>query len=223
LRRLYDDDHPELPLSSPGGVRRTRSVEKQRVRERLPLVLSVSALVVALLGVTPLGEAAGSAVRVALFAKNAGKVSGIKASRRPRPGHLVPLGADGQFPDSVAPRGAQGPRGETGPPGPAGPPVTRFYAVVNADGTLHRGTGVLGTRRDAVGKYTVTFSQAVDECVVLATVGGHRTGETTWTGVDEGVAAAASFGAAVEVHTLKSGGFNEFALRDWNFQLAAFC
>jgi hypothetical protein len=193
------------------------------VRERLPLVLSITALAVALLGVTPLGEAAGNAVRVALFAKNAGKVSGIKASRRPRPGHLVPLGADGQFPDSVVPRGPQGPRGEAGPAGPAGPPAARFWAVVNADGTLHRGTGVLGTQHLGPGRYTVTFNQSVDECVVLATAGGHRTGETTWTGVNEGIAAAAAFGAVVEVHTLKSGGFNEFALRDWHFQLAAIC
>jgi hypothetical protein len=193
------------------------------MRERLPLVLSATALVVALLGVTPLGEAAGNAVRVALFAKNAGKVNGIKASRRPKPGQLVPLGPSGQFPESVAPRGPQGPRGETGPQGPAGPPATRFWAVVNADGSLHRGTGVVSTEHLGTGRYTVAFSQSVDECVVLATAGGHRTGETTWTGVSEGVAAAAAFGAVVEVHTLKSGGFNEFALRDWNFQLAAFC
>jgi Collagen triple helix repeat (20 copies) len=94
-------------------------------RNRLTTGMSAAALAVALLGVTPIGEAAVSTVRSALFAQNAGKVNGIQASRRPTPGRLVPLNARGKFPAGVVPtvrgeRGATGPRGETGPPGAAG-------------------------------------------------------------------------------------------------------
>lgn len=113
---------------------------------RLPLMLSAAALVVAVLGSTPVGHAVGSAVP--LFAKKAGyanragnaaALNGIKAAKLPRPGMLVPLGADGRFPASVGlggaagpkgdkgdkgdngPRGSEGQRGPVGPSGPAGP------------------------------------------------------------------------------------------------------
>ena len=94
-------------------------------RNRLATALSAGALVVAVLGVTPLGEAAVSTVRTALFAQNAGKVNGIQASRRPMPGRLVPLNARGKFPAGVVPtvRGAAGAQGagrRQGPPGGAG-------------------------------------------------------------------------------------------------------
>jgi hypothetical protein len=73
------------------------------VRTRLPILLSVTALVVAVLGSTPLANAAANAVRTALFAKNAGKVNGIRASRVPRPGQLLPLGPDAKLPTAVIP------------------------------------------------------------------------------------------------------------------------
>ncbi len=49
----------------------------------------------------PLGQAAGRTV--ASFAKNAGAVNGIKASRKPAPGRLLPLGKNGKFPSAVVP------------------------------------------------------------------------------------------------------------------------
>jgi hypothetical protein len=42
-----------------------------------------------------------SAVPIANYAKNAGAVSGIRASKVATPGFLVPLGRDGKFPASV--------------------------------------------------------------------------------------------------------------------------
>jgi predicted regulator of Ras-like GTPase activity (Roadblock/LC7/MglB family) len=89
-------------------------------RQRLPVVLSAAALVVAVLSATPNGIA-GSAVRVALFAKNAAKVGGIAASKKPRAGKLLPLGKNGKFPASVLPVALQGPAGPEGARGPAGP------------------------------------------------------------------------------------------------------
>ena len=62
--------------------------------------------------------------KVALFAKNAGKVGGIAASKKPKAGKLLPLGKNGKFPASVLPvdvTGPPGPEGARGPAGPAGP------------------------------------------------------------------------------------------------------
>ena len=86
----------------------------------IPLVLAV--LVLALLAWSPLGQAAGRTV--ASFAKNAGAVNGIKASRKPAPGRLLPLGKNGKFPASVVPvlRGARGADGAQGAPGADGAP-----------------------------------------------------------------------------------------------------
>src|SRR5215211_4474749 len=102
-----------------------------RLKERLPIVLSATAVAVAMFGSTPVGHAVASAVpplathaKTADFATNAGAVNGIKASRRPRAGQLVPLAANGRFPSSVdigGPAGPQGPKGDKGAEGPAGP------------------------------------------------------------------------------------------------------
>jgi hypothetical protein len=86
------------------------------VRRKLPLVLSATALAVALLGSTPLGAAAKKAVPLALFANNSDRVDGFHAAKIPRPGYLVPLGPNGKFPAAV---GLAGPPGD---PGPAGAP-----------------------------------------------------------------------------------------------------
>jgi Collagen triple helix repeat (20 copies) len=91
-------------------------------------LLVLGALAVALLASSPLGEAAGRTV--ASYARNAGAVNGIKASRKPVRGRLLPLGRNGKFPSSVVPvvrgargvDGAQGPRGPEGPRGPSGEP-----------------------------------------------------------------------------------------------------
>jgi hypothetical protein len=95
------------------------------MKQRLPLILSATALVIAVLGATPLGEAARNAIppfaRKAGFATNAGAVNGIKASRFARAGYLVALRPNGKFPISVGQVGPQGPAGPAGPAGSAGP------------------------------------------------------------------------------------------------------
>src|SRR3954447_1207277 len=88
--------------------------------QRLPVVLSAAALLVAVLSASPNGIA-GSAVRVALFAKNAAKVGGIAASKTPKAGKLLALGKNGKFPASVLPVSTQGPMGPAGPEGARGP------------------------------------------------------------------------------------------------------
>jgi hypothetical protein len=88
---------------------------------RLIAVLAGAALLLAALVASPAGGAARRSF--AAFAQNAGAVNGIKASRTPKPGKLVPLGKNAKLPRSVVPtvRGARGLQGPAGPPGPVGP------------------------------------------------------------------------------------------------------
>lgn len=79
------------------------------MKARLPLALSLTALAVAVVGSTPLGEAAGERiVPLARFARNADKVDGIHAARTPRPGRLLALGRNAKFPASALPAGPAG-------------------------------------------------------------------------------------------------------------------
>lgn len=86
---------------------------------RAAVVISSLALLIAVTGVTPVN--AVSVVKRALSAKNADRVDGISASRKPRARQLVPLASNRKFPRSVIPRtGVRGPRGPIGPTGPGG-------------------------------------------------------------------------------------------------------
>src|SRR4051794_41497233 len=111
-------------------------------RQRLPVVLSAAAVAIAVLGATPHGFAAltKGAVRVALFAKNSGKVGGIAASKKPKAGKLLPLGKNGKFPASVLPGGVRGPARPEGARGPGGP--ARPQGAKGA-------RGLVGSRRPA--------------------------------------------------------------------------
>jgi hypothetical protein len=206
------------------------------VGKRVAVTIAAGAVLVATLGAIPAGEAAGDVVRVALFAKNAGKVNGIKAARAPTPGRLLPLAANGRFPATVVPPGPPGPRGPAGPPGPhgqagpvgppgpAGPrgeksdpgaPAASAFAAVAADGTLVRGRGVASVARLAPGSYEVTFPERVSLCAHVATL---TVGEGATATGQIGVAADTSE-AAVRVETETSAGSNA----DKAFHLAVVC
>jgi Collagen triple helix repeat (20 copies) len=101
------------------------------MRQRLPIVLSITALLVALLGATPYGEAASDAV-VTAFAQNAGKLGGFAPSKSARKNTVVVRGANGKIDRGSLPamgnalgvrgaQGAQGPSGPVGAQGPSGP------------------------------------------------------------------------------------------------------
>jgi hypothetical protein len=193
-------------------------VNKRRVRQRLPIVLSATALVVAVLGAMPLGEAAMNAVA---FARNSGAVNGIKASRTPKPGRLIPLGSNGKFPESVI---GTGPAGPAGPQGPAGPAGSNLYAVVNPDGSLYKSKGVVGISRTAVGTYQITFNRVVDDCAVLAIAGGHRTGPNSWMDPQKGLATARTFGQVAEIKMFVDNGFSGGVIeRDLGFHTSVLC
>jgi hypothetical protein len=82
-------------------------------KHRVAIALSMTALVVAILGQTSVGTAAVGAVRVALFAENAARVNNIQASRKPMPGRLLALNAKGKLPSSVLPAARSAPGGYT--------------------------------------------------------------------------------------------------------------
>lgn len=98
---------------------------------KLPLVLSLTALLIAVFGSTPLGEAA-KRLPIPNFAKNAGKVNGIKASRSVKPNQLLALNASAQLPASVIPAGTGG-VGPQGPPGAKGETGARGAAGAKGD------------------------------------------------------------------------------------------
>jgi hypothetical protein len=87
---------------------------------RRPAPATIIATLALVLAVAPVGEAANGWVRRALYARNAGTVDGISASRVPHKGHLVVLPATGKLPASILPSSIGGPRGPVGPAGPAG-------------------------------------------------------------------------------------------------------
>lgn len=89
--------------------------------------LWAATLAVALLGWTPLGQAAGGAVtkvvpfaKVAGFANNAGALNGHSASRRPKAGQIPILNTSGKLPASIGAVGLAGATGAAGAPGVSG-------------------------------------------------------------------------------------------------------
>jgi Collagen triple helix repeat (20 copies) len=89
------------------------------LRAKLPIALSAAALVIALLGATPLGDAASRVGNRSL------ELVGIQAKKPPLRGPRGPKGAKGDrgprgLAGSPGPQGAQGAQGLQGAPGPPG-------------------------------------------------------------------------------------------------------
>ncbi|MFN8222609.1 MAG: hypothetical protein U0R50_05090 [Gaiellales bacterium] len=162
---------------------------------RLPLALSSIALVVALTGVAPLAGARDLVAKVVPYAKSAGTaknalaVNGIKASRKPKPGYLVPLGPDGLFPSSlgqVGPPGAKGDtgeRGERGDKGDKGDPGLAGVQIVTASsandnlGGLKEATASCPSGKKVIGGGTESISSPG---IVSY---GYPSGDDKWHGV----------------------------------------
>src|SRR5438132_10441431 len=96
-----------IPAFTGASVARIRALRNHskgasEMGNRLQTGLWAATLAIALLGWTPLGQAAGGAVakvvpfaKVAGFAKNAGALSGHSASRRPKAGQIPILSTSG--------------------------------------------------------------------------------------------------------------------------------
>ena len=122
------------------------------MQQRLPIVLSAGAVIVAVFGTTPLGQAAGHAVTAVVppFAKTAGyarfagdstKLNGRKSTLAGAAGTIPVVGANGKLPASlgtVGPQGAKGDKGDKGDrgaTGAAGPAGLAGVHVVEATAT----------------------------------------------------------------------------------------
>lgn len=142
------------------------------MKRRLPVILSATALVVAVFGTTPLGHAAGRLVtkvppfaKRANYAKTAGTANNAKALGGRKASAYALLDGTGKLSVSVLPQGGavagppgpkgdKGPKGDTGPQGPAGvvnayanaPPANGLYSNVG-------GSATVATLNVAAGRY----------------------------------------------------------------------
>jgi hypothetical protein len=133
------------------------------MRERLPLVLSATAVFIAVLGSTSLGQAAGNAVGQTVQKAKVTAGFGPSASR-------VLRGPRG-------PRGRRGPRGFRGLPGDDGadgaPGTAVAYGYVTAAGTLDSGRSksLASATRVTEGRYCVVLAAGVTAVNAVATIG----------------------------------------------------
>jgi hypothetical protein len=65
----------------------------------------------------------------------------------------------------------RGATGSIGPQGPAGAPAIKYFAVVEANGRLVRGSATSGGSAGSPGSYVVGFPESVAGCAYSATVG----------------------------------------------------
>jgi hypothetical protein len=107
------------------------------MKNRLPTVLAVTALVVALMGATGIAQAV-----VVGFAANAGKLAGYKASKTKKKNTVVVRGRNGLIDAASIPRQARGARGATGATGPPG--ATGATGATGAQGIQ----GIQGVKGD---------------------------------------------------------------------------
>ncbi len=145
------------------------------MRQRLPLILSIVAVVIAVLGSTGVGEAAKRLVlpknSVATPQLRNGAVTTPKlrnnavTSVKVRNGSL--FAAD--FAPGQIPPGPAGPPGEKGEKGDTGAAATALWASLNADGSVVSAKGVTTTSKTGTGSYVVNFNQDVSKCAILAT------------------------------------------------------
>ena len=150
-------------------------------KARTIVALAGTALVLTALAAGPAGGAARRSI--AAFAANAGAVNGIKASRSPKPGRLVPLGRNAKLPASVVPsqrgprglpgaagpvgpQGAAGAQGPAGPPGAAGPGAAKLSHDVPANTpvvtVLTFGGLILRAACSSAGDMTITARSTLD-------------------------------------------------------------
>ena len=144
-------------------------------RPKLSTALSAAALVVAVFGATAVGQAAREAIPA--FARNADKVDGIHASRKPKAGYLLALGKNKKFPTSVAPVGATGPsgpkgdKGDKGDAGTQGPPgMSELSSETNSSASTAVDTKSVGVSCPS-GTRAVGGGARVPNLVALAVTG----------------------------------------------------
>ena len=152
---------------------------------RATTIIAVTALAVACLAATPVGQAAGkfvlgkNAVGTLQLKKNA--VTGAKVKN----GSL--LAAD--FRQGQLPAGPQGPKGDTGAKGPRGdagaqgiqglPGTARAYGRIDRAGNVTRSKNVASVTHVGTGLYCITLAPAIDPSTTGLVAGTDYTGDDT--------------------------------------------
>ena len=142
---------------------------------RRPAPATIIATIALVLAAAPVGVAADGWVKRALFARNAGAVDGISASRVPHKGNLIVLPQSGRLPASILPARIGGPRGPAGPPGANGTDGSGDTAVVaNAGAAVSVGAAQTGV---------VTLQLKAGSYALVAKASLHDTTDGTAPGV----------------------------------------
>jgi hypothetical protein len=142
---------------------------------RRPAPATIIATIALVLAVTPVGQAAGGWVKHALYARNAGSVDGISASRVPHKGDLIALPATGKLPASILPSSIGGPRGPAGPAGANGADGSGGSALVASAAAAV----TIGSTQTPV----VTLSLKPGSYALVAKASVHATLDTSTPGV----------------------------------------
>lgn len=136
------------------------------VKERLPIAISIAALVVAVLGTTGLGEAAQNGVTAGTAkAKRATGLGAEKSTARGPRGRRGPRGYRG-YRGYRGLRGFQGPPGDKGDKGDQGPNGTDAFEVISSTpitviGNTFETAATVLTMPLAAGKYLVTAQATI--------------------------------------------------------------
>jgi hypothetical protein len=142
---------------------------------RRPAPATVIATIALLFAVAPVGEAASGWVKRALYARNAGSVDGIRASRTPHKGKLIALPASGTLPMSILPASVKGARGPAGPAGSNGTDGSGGSVLVATAGSAVN----VGTAQTAV----VTLQLKAGSYALVAKASLHATLDISTPGV----------------------------------------
>jgi hypothetical protein len=213
------------------------------MKHRGPWAVSIAALVVAVLGVTPVGQATSNAIQTH-FARNAnflrGKAPSVKAGKNKIPtankagkldrswGAVGPAGPRG-LAGAPGVNGAQGPPGAAGaggPPGPPGASAATLWALVRANGTIARHKGVtanfkcIGGCDGQPGAYEIVFDRDLSNCIYEATIAVDTAGRgSSVPNGQVGVRQLSTNAAGVSITTYNGAG----ARADQTFMLAVYC
>lgn len=144
---------------------------------KLPIALSLAALVIAVLGSTPVGDAASRLVLPKNSVGTAQLKPGAVIGSKIKPGSIrAEHFKAGQLPQgSSGPAGPPGPKGDKGEKGDRGEPAMRLWAQVNADGSIASSSGVKAGPGGGP-PYDIAFERAdVRSCAYLV-----RAGRTDW-------------------------------------------